>query len=403
MHAQERREVVLRNTLRRETEWLRRGAAARTTKQQARIARAGDAGATRSRSSGRRNPSAPPSWSSRPRSARPRRLIEARGRRQALRRADDLRGRRPAPSAPGRARRRCSGPNGCGKSTLLRVLLGEEAPATGTVTRADGLAGRVLRAEPRRARSRRAASPTPSAPTAITSRSAARASTSAATWIASCSTSEQCDDGGRQAVGRRAEPPAARPAHAARGAGAGARRADQRSRTCATLAVLEETLTEFDGAVLLVSHDRYFVDQVATTILAFDSTRAPARRDGVTPFASLGQWEAWRAETARPTNSAAAAERRAAGRRRRGAAGGARAKALGYKEQREYDAHRGDDRRRRGRAARRRRRQRAARARERPRPPGRAARRRRPAPGRGRSPLRALGRAGGQARLTLER
>src|SRR4051812_1012726 len=33
MHAQERREVVLRNTLRRETEWLRRGAAARTTKQ----------------------------------------------------------------------------------------------------------------------------------------------------------------------------------------------------------------------------------------------------------------------------------------------------------------------------------------------------------------------------------
>ena len=56
MHAQERREVVLRNTLRRETEWLRRGAAARTTKQQARIARAGDAGATRSPSSGRRNP-----------------------------------------------------------------------------------------------------------------------------------------------------------------------------------------------------------------------------------------------------------------------------------------------------------------------------------------------------------
>ena len=44
MHAQERREVVLRNTLRRETEWLRRGAAARTTKQQARIQRAGALG-----------------------------------------------------------------------------------------------------------------------------------------------------------------------------------------------------------------------------------------------------------------------------------------------------------------------------------------------------------------------
>ena len=40
--AQESREVVLKNTLRRETEWLRQGAKARTTKQKARIDRAGD-------------------------------------------------------------------------------------------------------------------------------------------------------------------------------------------------------------------------------------------------------------------------------------------------------------------------------------------------------------------------
>ena len=39
---QERREVVLKNTLRRETEWLRQGAKARTTKQQARIQRAAE-------------------------------------------------------------------------------------------------------------------------------------------------------------------------------------------------------------------------------------------------------------------------------------------------------------------------------------------------------------------------
>ena len=44
MAAQERRETTLRNTLRRETEWLRRGPAARTTKQQARIQRAGELG-----------------------------------------------------------------------------------------------------------------------------------------------------------------------------------------------------------------------------------------------------------------------------------------------------------------------------------------------------------------------
>jgi ATP-binding cassette subfamily F protein uup len=41
MAAQEQRETSLRNTLRRETEWLRRGPAARTTKQEARIERAG--------------------------------------------------------------------------------------------------------------------------------------------------------------------------------------------------------------------------------------------------------------------------------------------------------------------------------------------------------------------------
>ena len=42
MAAQERREGILKNTLRRETEWLRRGAKARTTKQQARIQRHGE-------------------------------------------------------------------------------------------------------------------------------------------------------------------------------------------------------------------------------------------------------------------------------------------------------------------------------------------------------------------------
>ena len=84
-----------------------------------------------------------------------------------------------------------------------------------------------------------------------------------------------------------------------------------------TLSVLEDSLTGFDGAVLLVTHDRYFLDQVATTILAFD-TRPGAPR-GVIPFASLGQWEAWRAETAAAEKAAAsAATALAAQRRERG-------------------------------------------------------------------------------------
>ena len=102
-----------------------------------------------------------------------------------------------------------------------------------------------------------------------------------------------------------------------------------------TLAVLEDSLTGFDGAVLLVTHDRYFLDQVATTILAFD-TRVRGAPRGVIPFASLGQWEAWRAETAAAEKAAASAATARAASAASAASGGR--KKLGYKEQREYDA-----------------------------------------------------------------
>ena len=102
-----------------------------------------------------------------------------------------------------------------------------------------------------------------------------------------------------------------------------------------TLAVLEEALTGFDGAVLLVTHDRYFLDQVATTILAFDpSPSSTSGANSIVPFASLAQWEGWRAErlvaarAAAKATSAASATAPGAGRRSK----------LGYQEQREYDA-----------------------------------------------------------------
>src|SRR6185369_8183400 len=58
-----------------------------------------------------------------------------------------------------------------------------------------------------------------------------------------------------------------------------------------TLAVLEEALTTFDGAVLLVTHDRYFLDQVATEILAFHTK--PGEEGRVTSLSGLAQWEQW--------------------------------------------------------------------------------------------------------------
>jgi ATP-binding cassette subfamily F protein 3 len=40
---------------------------------------------------------------------------------------------------------------------------------------------------------------------------------------------------------------------------------------------LEDALTDFEGSVVMVSHDRYFLDEVATKIVAFESPGAPPR------------------------------------------------------------------------------------------------------------------------------
>jgi ATP-binding cassette subfamily F protein uup len=47
-----------------------------------------------------------------------------------------------------------------------------------------------------------------------------------------------------------------------------------------TLNVLERLLLDFDGSVLLVTHDRYFLDKVATAILAFDGEGRVTRWEG---------------------------------------------------------------------------------------------------------------------------
>jgi ATP-binding cassette subfamily F protein uup len=66
-----------------------------------------------------------------------------------------------------------------------------------------------------------------------------------------------------------------------------------------TLEVLEEALIDFPGAVVLVTHDRFLLERVATTVLGLDGGTA-------VPFADYGQWEA-----ARGARVAAAAKPRA--------------------------------------------------------------------------------------------
>ena len=59
-----------------------------------------------------------------------------------------------------------------------------------------------------------------------------------------------------------------------------------------TLEVLEESLLDFGGALVLVTHDRYLLDRVSNRILALDG------RGGAQIYADYAQWEAARAETA---------------------------------------------------------------------------------------------------------
>ncbi|OGL16803.1 MAG: hypothetical protein A3K12_02450 [Candidatus Rokubacteria bacterium RIFCSPLOWO2_12_FULL_71_19] len=56
-----------------------------------------------------------------------------------------------------------------------------------------------------------------------------------------------------------------------------------------TLEVLEDNLAEFDGGLVLVTHDRFMLERVSTIILALDG------RGGAETFADYAQWEAARA------------------------------------------------------------------------------------------------------------
>src|SRR5437762_5222405 len=56
----------------------------------------------------------------------------------------------------------------------------------------------------------------------------------------------------------------------------------------ATLEILEESLLEFRGSLVLVTHDRYMLDRVSNVVLGLDG------RGGAEMFADYSQWEQWR-------------------------------------------------------------------------------------------------------------
>jgi ATP-binding cassette subfamily F protein uup len=65
-----------------------------------------------------------------------------------------------------------------------------------------------------------------------------------------------------------------------------------------TLEILEESLLEFRGALVLVTHDRYMLDRVSTTVLGLDGLGGAER------FADYSQWETWQQERIQTTKEA---------------------------------------------------------------------------------------------------
>src|ERR1700733_11502784 len=58
----------------------------------------------------------------------------------------------------------------------------------------------------------------------------------------------------------------------------------------ATLEILEESLLEYRGSLMLVTHDRYMLDRVSSVVLGLDG------QGGAESFADYSQWESWQAE-----------------------------------------------------------------------------------------------------------
>jgi len=90
-----------------------------------------------------------------------------------------------------------------------------------------------------------------------------------------------------------------------------------------TLEILEESLLEYRGALVLVTHDRYMLDRVSNVVIGLDGRGAAER------FADYSQFEQWIRDRELPAKAAAKTVLQAA-------APAVTKKKLSYLEAREY-------------------------------------------------------------------
>lgn len=279
-------EVTLKNKLRRETEWLRRGAKARTTKQQARIQRAHEL-MNEVDELEFRNRRKELSLDFQTAQKQPNRLIEARNISKSY-------GEKSLFSdfsvfiGPG-SRLGLLGRNGCGKSSLIRCLLGTEPVDKGTIVRADQLPAAYFEQKRESLDLRQTVQKTlcPGGDSVIYRGKPIHIRSYLDRFLFS---REQIDlPVGKLSGGEQSRLLLAR--LMLQEAKVLVLDEPTNDLDIETLDVLETCLSEFEGAVILVTHDRYFLDQVANQIIAFPDFQQPRR--SLEKFANLSQWEAW--------------------------------------------------------------------------------------------------------------
>ncbi|HWF40117.1 MAG TPA: ABC-F family ATP-binding cassette domain-containing protein [Candidatus Acidoferrales bacterium] len=281
LHAQRKQQEALANRVHTEIEWLRRGPKARTTKSKARIDKAQELiGKLADMNERSRVASAGIDFSASGRQTK--QLVSLDGVSYSIGERTLFENLRFTLSAEMRVG--LVGPNGSGKTTLLRLLRGDLEPTKGEIRKADGL--RIVYFDQNRELDgtltlRRSLAP--DSDSVIYQDRVIHVGAWAARFLF---TAEELNrpvasfSGGERARILMAQL-MLQPADLLL--------LDEPTNDLdiPTLEILEESLLEFRGALVLVTHDRYMLDRVSTVVMGLDGFGGAER------FADYSQWDAW--------------------------------------------------------------------------------------------------------------
>ncbi len=291
LHSQSKRQEALENLVHNEIAWLRRGAKARTRKSKARIGKASDLMSELADLNLRtRTATADIDFSATNRKTK--RLIELEDVAYEIGDRTLFRGLNFVITAGMRVG--LVGSNGSGKTTLLRLLRGELMATAGEIRRADWL--RIVYFDQTRELDpdvtlRRALAP--DSDSVVYQDRVVHVASWASRFLF---TGEQLNQPvGRLSGGERARVLIAQlmlqPADVLL--------LDEPTNDLdiPTLEILEESLLEYSGALVLVTHDRYMLDRVSSIVLGLDG------QGGAESFADYLQWESRQAERTQAANT----------------------------------------------------------------------------------------------------